>query len=167
MLGAWTQSVTVRVHLQILIIHTEMHEFTATSFVKEVFILHKFVQEQEWLDSKCLSRETKKAQTRPAQHPFSPRARRVRQIFLNYYKCRISTMAKLLCFTSKCFTTPQHAFVWHTITLIVVTYYVGCIQLSPLKLRWTRVSIVLSKIRHLTQTMSKANSTLLQVLDNL
>jgi len=38
---------TVGVHLQILIIHTEIHEFTATSFVKEVFIPHKFVREQE------------------------------------------------------------------------------------------------------------------------
>ena len=108
-LGAWIQSVTVGVHLQILIIHTEMHEFTATSFVKEVFIPHKCVQEQEWLDLKCLSTETKKAQSRPAQHPFSPRALTVRQKFLNYYQCRICAMAKLLCFPSKCFTIPQHA----------------------------------------------------------
>jgi hypothetical protein len=50
-------SVTLGVHLQSLIIHTEMHEFTATSFVKEVFIPHNFVQEQEGLDSKVLSKE--------------------------------------------------------------------------------------------------------------
>lgn len=165
-LGAWIQSVTVGAHLKILIIHTEMHEFTATSFVKELFIPHKFMQEQEWLDSKCLSTETKRAHSRPVQHPFSPRAQTVRQIFLNYYQCRICAMAKLLCFTSKCFTTPQHAFAWHTVPLIVVTYYEGCIQLWQLKLRWTRVSIVLSKISHLAQIMSKANSMLLRALGN-
>lgn len=74
-LGAWIQSVTVRAHLQILINHTEMPEFNATSFVKEVFIPHKSEQEQEWLDSKCLSREGRKAQSRPVQYPFSPRAK--------------------------------------------------------------------------------------------